>query len=48
MRYAVLVFLALALAACVSDMLRPAPSDRQQEQDERFQQQHRATLPDSF
>ena len=49
MRKAVLVFLALVLAACAADTLRTAANDRQQrEADERFQQQHRATLPDSF
>ena len=49
MRYPVLLFLALAVAACVSDTLRPTVSEEQQrEQDEHFQQQHRAILPDSF
>ncbi len=51
MRSLVLLVTALALAACASMSARPlnAKDDEQRrQQEQQFQQQHRATLPQSF
>jgi outer membrane biogenesis lipoprotein LolB len=51
MRSLVLLVTALALAACASTPARPlnAKEDEQRrQQEQQFQEQHRATLPQSF
>jgi outer membrane biogenesis lipoprotein LolB len=51
MRSLVLLITALALVACTSTSTRPLNSkddEQRRQQEQQFQQQHRATLPQSF